>query len=95
MTENYLPLALNAWEYCPRRFYLEYQLGEMEDNEHIIGRYLHRNIDEEGIREGIPWFIVISGSGAIASKSAALMLLKNGSPTNSLEFKREDGESPE
>lgn len=53
MTENYLPLAyLNAWEYCPRRFYLEYQLGEMEDNEHIlIGRYLHRNIDEEGISQ--------------------------------------------
>jgi len=80
MTENYLPLAyLNAWEYCPRRFYLEYQLGEMEDNEHIlIGRYLHRNIDEEGIsQEGIPWFIVISGSGA---KSAALSLLKNHQP---------------
>ena len=53
MTENYLPLAyLNAWEYCPRRFYLEYQLGEMEDNEHILrGRYLHRNIDEEGISQ--------------------------------------------
>ncbi|WP_204368408.1 CRISPR-associated protein Cas4 [Neosynechococcus sphagnicola] len=53
--ENYLPLAyLNAWEYCPRRFYLEYVLGEMADNEHIIlGRYLHRNIDEEGtIQEG-------------------------------------------
>lgn len=51
MNENYLPLAyLNAWEYCPRRFYLEYQLGEMEDNEHIIlGRHLHRNIDEAGI----------------------------------------------
>ncbi|GFE68276.1 CRISPR-associated protein Cas4 [Chroococcus sp. FPU101] len=51
MNENYLPLAyLNAWEYCPRRFYLEYQLGEMDDNEHIImGRHLHRNIDEEGI----------------------------------------------
>lgn len=49
--EDYLPLAyLNAWEYCPRRFYLEYVLGEMEDNEHIImGRHLHRNIDEEGI----------------------------------------------
>ena len=47
---NYLPLAyLNAWEYCPRRFYLEYQLGEMADNEHIIiGRHLHRNINEEG-----------------------------------------------
>jgi CRISPR-associated exonuclease Cas4 len=49
MIENYLPLAyLNAWEYCPRRFYLEYVLGEMEDNEHIIlGRHLHRNINEE------------------------------------------------
>ncbi|MFB2917222.1 MULTISPECIES: CRISPR-associated protein Cas4 [Aerosakkonema] len=55
MNENYLPLAyLNAWEYCPRRFYLEYQLGEMEDNEHIIiGRYLHENINTEGtIQEG-------------------------------------------
>lgn len=51
MTEpDYLPLAyLNAWEYCPRRFYLEYQLGEMADNEHIlIGRHLHRHVDEEG-----------------------------------------------
>ncbi|MGB7443443.1 MAG: CRISPR-associated protein Cas4 [Coleofasciculaceae cyanobacterium] len=52
---NYLPLAyLNAWEYCPRRFYLEYQLGESADNEHIIlGRHLHRNVDEEGeFKEG-------------------------------------------
>lgn len=48
---NYLPLAyLNAWEYCPRRFYLEYVLGEMEENEHIIlGRHLHRNIDQAGV----------------------------------------------
>lgn len=52
-TENYLPLAyLNAWEYCPRRFYLEYELGEMEDNEHIIiGRQIHENINEEGISQ--------------------------------------------
>jgi len=53
--EDFLPLAyLNAWEYCPRRFYLEYVLGEMQDNEHIvIGRHLHRNIDEETvIQEG-------------------------------------------
>ncbi|MBD2027014.1 CRISPR-associated protein Cas4 [Leptolyngbya sp. FACHB-711] len=51
MIEDYLPLAyLNAWEYCPRRFYFEYVLGEMEDNEHIIlGRHLHRNINEEAI----------------------------------------------
>ncbi len=49
--EDYLPLAyLNAWEYCPRRFYLEYVLGEMEDNEHIIlGRHVHRNINEERV----------------------------------------------
>lgn len=55
MTEDYLPLAyLNAWEYCPRRFYFEYVLGEMADNEHIIlGRHLHRNINEEAvIQEG-------------------------------------------
>lgn len=53
MNEDFLPLAyLNAWEYCHRRFYLEYELGEMEDNEHIlIGRHLHRNIDEEGTVE--------------------------------------------
>lgn len=49
--EDYLPLAyLNAWEYCPRRFYLEYVSGEMEDNEHVVkGRYLHENVDKEGI----------------------------------------------
>ncbi|MCC5661796.1 CRISPR-associated protein Cas4 [Nostoc sp. XA010] len=55
MNEDYLPLAyLNAREYCPRRFYLEYVLGEMSDNEHIIlGRHIHRNINEEGtLQEG-------------------------------------------
>jgi CRISPR-associated exonuclease Cas4 len=48
--QYYLPLAyLNAWEYCPRRFFLEYELGENADNEHIIiGRHLHRNVDDEG-----------------------------------------------
>jgi CRISPR-associated exonuclease Cas4 len=55
MNDFYLPLAyLNAWEYCPRRFYFEYVLGEMDDNDHIVlGRHLHRNIDEAAIvREG-------------------------------------------
>jgi CRISPR-associated exonuclease Cas4 len=55
ITETYLPLAyLNAWEYCPRRFYLEYVLGEFQTNEHIIlGNHLHRNINEENvIQEG-------------------------------------------
>lgn len=53
--EDYLPLAyLNAWEYCPRRFYFEYVLGEFQTNEHIVlGNHLHRNINEEGvIQEG-------------------------------------------
>lgn len=47
--DDYLPLAyLNAWEYCPRRFYWEYVLGEMEDNAEIImGRHVHRHIDQE------------------------------------------------
>lgn len=51
--DDYLPLAfLNAWEYCPRRFYLEYVLGELRDNEHIIlGRHLHRHIDEAKTRQ--------------------------------------------
>jgi CRISPR-associated exonuclease Cas4 len=51
--EDYLPLAyLNAWEYCHRRFYLEYVLGEMEVNEHILlGQHLHRNVDDEGVSQ--------------------------------------------
>ena len=47
--DDFLPLSyLNAWAYCPRRFYWEYVLGEMEDSaDIIIGRHLHRNINEE------------------------------------------------
>lgn len=55
MNQDYLPLAyLNAWEYCPRRFYLEYVLGEWAENEHIIlGNHLHRNVNEsETVQEG-------------------------------------------
>jgi CRISPR-associated exonuclease Cas4 len=50
-SDNFLTLAyLNAWEYCPRRFYLEYVLGEMQENEHIVlGNHLHRNINETGV----------------------------------------------
>jgi len=53
-----LPLsALNALIYCPRRFYYEYVLGEMEVNAHVMdGRYAHQRVDtgerthnEEGI----------------------------------------------
>lgn len=53
MSPDYLPLSyLNAWEYCHRRFYLEYELGEMKINEHIVmGTHLHRNIDQEMVRQ--------------------------------------------
>lgn len=53
MSQSYLPLSyLNAWEYCHRRFYLEYELGEMKINEHIVmGTHLHRNVDEETVRK--------------------------------------------
>ena len=53
MNENYLPLSyLNAWEYCPRRFYIEYELGEMADNEYILqGRHIHRHVDVEGTHQ--------------------------------------------
>ncbi|MEL7495834.1 MAG: CRISPR-associated protein Cas4 [Cyanobacteria bacterium J06554_11] len=53
MSKTYLPLSyLNAWEYCQRRFYIEYELGEMKINEHIVmGTHLHRNVDEEKVRQ--------------------------------------------
>lgn len=48
-----LPLsALNALVYCPRRFYYEYVLGEMEVNAYVMGgRYAHQRVDS-GERTG-------------------------------------------
>jgi len=38
--------ALNALVYCPRRYYYEYVLGEMEVNAHVMsGRYAHQRVD--------------------------------------------------
>lgn len=53
MDDCYLPLAyLNAWEYCPRRFYLEYVCGEWADNEHtLLGQHLHRHVQEAGAQQ--------------------------------------------
>lgn len=41
---EYLPLSkVNTAAYCPRRFFLEYVLGEVYANHHVIeGHYLHR-----------------------------------------------------
>ncbi len=40
---EYLPLSkVNTVVYCARRFYLEYVLGEVHTNHHLIGgQYLH------------------------------------------------------
>ncbi|MBF0550812.1 MAG: CRISPR-associated endonuclease Cas1 [Deltaproteobacteria bacterium] len=44
---EYIPVSyLNAYVYCPRRFYLERVLGMFEDNAHTIeGRSRHRVVD--------------------------------------------------
>lgn len=40
---EYLPISkVNTFVYCPRRFYLEYILGESLTNHHLVeGRYFH------------------------------------------------------
>lgn len=50
MDDFFLPLAyLNAWEYCPRRFYLECVCGEWEDNEYtLMGQHMHRSVQVVG-----------------------------------------------
>lgn len=45
-----IPLAyLNAFEYCPRRFYYEFVQGDMLVNEFVLeGTLLHQHADEPG-----------------------------------------------
>ena len=45
-----IPMSyLNAYAYCPRRFYYEFTLGEMVVNEHVLeGQYLHERVDDKG-----------------------------------------------
>jgi len=49
---DYIPIAyLNALEYCPRRFYYEFALGEMIVNEHVLeGSLRHTGVDTESVR---------------------------------------------
>lgn len=48
---EFLPLsALNALEYCPRRFYYEFVQGDMVENEFVLaGTLLHERVDEPGL----------------------------------------------
>jgi CRISPR-associated exonuclease Cas4 len=45
-----IPIShLNAYVYCPRRFYYEFVLGEMVVNEHVLeGQQLHEHADLPG-----------------------------------------------
>lgn len=48
---DYLPIsALNAFEYCPRRFYYEHVLGEMIINEHVLEGTLKHEPSTSGIK---------------------------------------------
>jgi CRISPR-associated exonuclease Cas4 len=49
---EYIPIShLNAYAYCPRRFYYEFTLGEMIVNEHVLeGQQLHERVDLPGNR---------------------------------------------
>ncbi len=49
---EYIPIShLNAYAYCPRRFYYEFALGEMIVNEHVLeGQQLHEGVDATGSR---------------------------------------------
>ncbi len=48
--KNLIPVSyLNAYVYCPRRFYLEYVRGLFEDNDHTAaGRTMHKRVDSKG-----------------------------------------------
>lgn len=48
---DYLPISmLNAFEYCPRRFWIEFVQGEMEVNAHVLeGQLRHERAHEAGV----------------------------------------------
>ncbi|HZS79217.1 MAG TPA: CRISPR-associated protein Cas4 [Ktedonobacteraceae bacterium] len=47
---EWLPISLlNAYAYCPRRFYYEFTMAEMVVNEHVLeGQMLHERVDLPG-----------------------------------------------
>ncbi len=49
-TPEFIPISyLNAFAFCPRRFYLEFVLGEMVVNEFVLeGQQLHERVDQPG-----------------------------------------------
>lgn len=51
MDDDYLPISmLNAFTYCPRRFYYEHVLGEMLVNAHVLeGQIRHERTHTSGV----------------------------------------------
>ena len=50
---DYLPISmLNAFEYCPRRFWIEFVNGEMEVNAHVLeGQIKHQRAHTGGVEQ--------------------------------------------
>lgn len=50
---DYLPISmLNAFEYCPRRFWIEFVNGEMEINAHVLeGQLQHERTHAPGVHQ--------------------------------------------
>lgn len=50
---DYLPISmLNAFEYCPRRFWIEFVQGEMEVNAHVLeGQLKHERAHAVGVEQ--------------------------------------------
>ncbi len=50
---DYLPISmLNAFEYCPRRFWIEFVNGEMEVNAHVLeGQIKHQRAHAGGVEQ--------------------------------------------
>ena len=50
---DYLPISmLNAFEYCPRRFWIEFVNGEMEVNAHVLeGQIKHERAHAGGVEQ--------------------------------------------
>ncbi len=95
-SDAFIPVShLNAYVYCPRRFYLENNLGMFEDNPHTIeGRSKHRTVDGKDVRPAKKEDAIHRRSVAFSSPglgiSGKLDLLeeKEGAPLYPVEYKK-------
>jgi CRISPR-associated protein Cas1 len=96
--QELIPVSfLNAFVYCPRRFYLEYVRGMFEDNAHTIeGRSRHHVVDMRGkeARPGIKEDVIHRRSVSFSSVGLGiigkldLVEEKEGLPAYPVEYKK-------